>query len=132
MARKIIDMVALKLRMPEGLRKRLANEAEAAQRSLNSEILWRLGQTLDAKFQDFITGVEKLEQDRQEFIERTLQDPKVKEYLAKLIADMPQAIDLHTAGIPVLVNLQGARDMGIGDDPALKLLVQVPMKKKGE
>ena len=34
-------------------------------------------------------------------------------------------IDLHMAGIPVLANLQGARDMGIGDNPALKLLVQV-------
>lgn len=34
-------------------------------------------------------------------------------------------IDLHMAGIPVLSNNQGARDMGIGDDPALKLLVQV-------
>lgn len=34
-------------------------------------------------------------------------------------------IDLHMAGIPVLANLQGARDMGIGDDPALKLVVQV-------
>lgn len=34
-------------------------------------------------------------------------------------------LDLHMAGIPVLANLQGARDLGIGDDPALKLLVQV-------
>jgi hypothetical protein len=34
-------------------------------------------------------------------------------------------IDLHMAGIPVLVNNQGARDIGIGDDPALKLLIQV-------
>lgn len=35
-------------------------------------------------------------------------------------------IDLHSSGmIPVLANLQGARDMGIGDDPALKLLVVV-------
>lgn len=34
-------------------------------------------------------------------------------------------IDLHMAGLPVLANLQGARDMGIGDNPALKLLVQV-------
>jgi hypothetical protein len=34
-------------------------------------------------------------------------------------------LDLHMAGIPVLANLQGARDMGIGDKPALKLLVQV-------
>ncbi len=35
------------------------------------------------------------------------------------------SLDLHMAGIPVLANLQGARDIGIGDDPALKLLVQV-------
>ncbi len=36
-------------------------------------------------------------------------------------------IDLHipSPGIPVLANLQGARDIGIGDDPAMKLLVQV-------
>jgi hypothetical protein len=34
-------------------------------------------------------------------------------------------IDLHMAGIPVLANLQGARDLGIGDQPALKLLIQV-------
>jgi hypothetical protein len=34
-------------------------------------------------------------------------------------------IDLHMSGIPTLSNLQGARDMGIGDDPALKLLVEV-------
>lgn len=35
-------------------------------------------------------------------------------------------IDLHLSnGLPVLANLQGARDMGIGDSPALKMLVQV-------
>lgn len=34
-------------------------------------------------------------------------------------------IDLHHAGLPTLANLQGARDMGIGDKPALKMLVQV-------
>lgn len=34
-------------------------------------------------------------------------------------------IDLHLVGIPILAAGQGARDMGIGDDPALKLLVEV-------
>ena len=34
-------------------------------------------------------------------------------------------VDLHMAGIPVLANNQGARDMGIGDKPAIKVLVQV-------
>lgn len=34
-------------------------------------------------------------------------------------------LDLHMLGIPVLSANQGARDMGIGDNPALKMLVQV-------
>lgn len=34
-------------------------------------------------------------------------------------------LDLHMAGIPSLVNGQGARDIGIGDDPAIKILVVV-------
>ncbi len=40
-------------------------------------------------------------------------------------------IDLHMSGIPVLANLQGARDIGIGDDPALKLLIQVSQAAVG-
>lgn len=34
-------------------------------------------------------------------------------------------IDWHISGLPVLASGQGARDMGIGDKPALKMLVQV-------
>jgi hypothetical protein len=34
-------------------------------------------------------------------------------------------LDYGGPAIPVLANLQGARDMGIGDDPALKLMVDV-------
>jgi hypothetical protein len=34
-------------------------------------------------------------------------------------------LDLHLVGLPVLAAGQGARDLGIGDDPALKLLVEV-------
>ena len=34
-------------------------------------------------------------------------------------------VDLHIVGLPVLASGQGARDIGIGDDPAMKLLVQV-------
>lgn len=40
-------------------------------------------------------------------------------------------IDLHMAGVPVLSANQGARDIGIGDDPALKLLVQVSQTATG-
>lgn len=47
--------------------------------------------------------------------------------LAQVVAtyNSTNVIDLHMAGIPVLSNGQGARDIGIGDDPALKMLVQV-------
>src|SRR5262245_66333666 len=34
-------------------------------------------------------------------------------------------IDLHLVGLPVLAAGQGARDMGVGDCPALKMLIQV-------
>lgn len=35
-------------------------------------------------------------------------------------------VDLHGTGLlPTLANLQGARDMGIGDSPAMKICVQV-------
>ncbi len=33
-------------------------------------------------------------------------------------------LDLHIVGLPVLANNYGARDIGIGDDPAMKILVQ--------
>src|SRR5262249_40446632 len=36
-----------------------------------------------------------------------------------------QILDLHLSGLPVLGSNQGARDMGIGDDPSLKLMVEV-------
>ena len=35
------------------------------------------------------------------------------------------AIDLHMSGFPVLTTGQGARDMGIGDDPSLKVMLWV-------
>ncbi|HSW91825.1 MAG TPA: hypothetical protein VLG09_04220 [Candidatus Saccharimonadales bacterium] len=40
-------------------------------------------------------------------------------------------LDLHMAGIPVLANNSGARDIGIGDNPALKLLVVVTVALTG-
>jgi hypothetical protein len=41
------DPIALQVRMTEGLRRKLAGAAEKNGRSLNAEILWRLGQTLE-------------------------------------------------------------------------------------
>jgi Arc-like DNA binding domain len=45
MARKPTDMVALQVRLTEGLRRKLANAADKNGRSLNAEIVWRLGQS---------------------------------------------------------------------------------------
>jgi hypothetical protein len=46
-ARKPSDIIALQVRLAESLRRKLATAAEKSGRSLNSEILWRLGQTFD-------------------------------------------------------------------------------------
>jgi hypothetical protein len=47
MSRKADDPIALQVRMTEGLRLKLAKAAVQNGRSLNAEIVWRLGQTLD-------------------------------------------------------------------------------------
>lgn len=39
--------------------------------------------------------------------------------------DSTNVIDLGLSGLPTSANGGGARDIGVGDDPALKLLVQV-------
>jgi hypothetical protein len=88
MARKPTDIVLLQLRLPEALRKRLANEAETSKRSLNSEVLWRLGQTLDDRWQEFIANIEKQKQDEQEFLERLRANPETRKLLEHLIANM--------------------------------------------
>ena len=53
--------------------------------------------------------------------------PSAPVNLAQIVAtyNSTNVIDLGGPNIPVLANLQGARDIGIGDDPALKLLVEV-------
>ncbi len=40
-------------------------------------------------------------------------------------------LDLHMAGLPVLSSGQGARDIGIGDDPAMKILIVVEVALTG-
>ena len=88
MARKGTDTVNLRLRLPEALRKTLATEAEQAERSLNSEILWRLGQTFGEQWQRFIAGVEERERSEQERRDRILQDPKFQQWFAEAIAKL--------------------------------------------
>jgi hypothetical protein len=87
MARKATDTANLRLRLSEALRKTLASEAEKNNRSLNSEILWRLGQTLSAEWQEFIAQSEQLLRDRDMRMEELFNDPKVREGVAKIVAE---------------------------------------------
>jgi hypothetical protein len=47
--RKPIDIGQLKVRLPEELRERLEQSSERSGRSLNNEIVWRLGQSFEEK-----------------------------------------------------------------------------------
>jgi hypothetical protein len=91
MARKVADdtIVNLRLRLPEALRRQLVAEAEAAKRSLNSEILWRLGQTFSERWQKFIAGIAEEEDQRQEFLKRLQANPDFQETLWKIIQANP-------------------------------------------
>jgi hypothetical protein len=63
------EPVNLRLRMPEALRKRLAAEAKTNERSLNSEIVYRLGQSLGTEGAEMVKTHESSEQAMTRLIE---------------------------------------------------------------
>jgi Arc-like DNA binding domain len=69
MARKTTDTVNLRVRMPDGIRKRLALEAEKSRRSLNSEIVWRLGQSLGPEGTELVQEHESTEERMRKMLE---------------------------------------------------------------
>jgi hypothetical protein len=85
--RKDTDVVNLRLRLPEALRKQLDVAAEKSNRSLNSEILWRLGQTFGKEWMEFVGEMEQQERDDQERLERFMNNPEARAGLQKIIAD---------------------------------------------
>jgi hypothetical protein len=84
--RRIDQTISFKLRMPEGLRQKLEAEAAEAKRSMNSEILWRLGQTFGEQWQRFIAGIEERERSEQELRDRMMENPALQKIVADLIA----------------------------------------------
>ncbi len=84
--RHIDEMISFKLRMPEGLRQKLEAEAEKSGRSMNSEILWRLGHSFSPEWQDAIAKVVKREKEAEEFKERMMQSPALQKVVGDLIA----------------------------------------------
>jgi hypothetical protein len=85
MARRLTDIVAMQVRLPEGLRRQLASAAEANARSLNSEILWRLGQSFGPQEQRLVDQAELEEKRETEFRERLLQN---EETIRTIVAGM--------------------------------------------
>ena len=85
MARKPSETINLRVRMPEALRTTIAVEAAKAGRSLNSEILYRLGLTLDEKWQRFVAGIEKEATSVAELRERVINSPEMAQIVNKLI-----------------------------------------------
>jgi hypothetical protein len=87
MAKLLTDIVNVRLRLPEALRQRLADEAEEAGRSLNSEILWRLGHTFAGeKWDQFVAEAEEQEKRRQEVLEEMRLRPEVQALVMKFLA----------------------------------------------
>jgi hypothetical protein len=69
-----------------GLRQKLEAEADKSERSINSEILWRLGQTFGEEWQRFVARMEERERSEQELRNRMMQDPEIQQWFTNAIA----------------------------------------------
>jgi hypothetical protein len=79
--RKPLDIVALQVRLPEAMRAQIAAAAEHNKRSLNGEILFRLSETMDRRWTDYITHLEQEAQRQREFIEEMSRKPETRAML---------------------------------------------------
>jgi Arc-like DNA binding domain len=75
--------VNLQVRLPEALRRKLAEEAETNKRSLNSEVVWRLEQSF-ARQELPSSGV-----DADHIADRMLNSPEFRQRLAAMISTSP-------------------------------------------
>lgn len=83
--RKPTDTVALQVRMPEALRHELEVAAQKANRSLNSEVLWRLGQTFGEEWQRFAAKAEEKERTLKEWGEQVMADPEFEDGILRVM-----------------------------------------------
>jgi hypothetical protein len=79
--RKLTDIVSLQVRLPEGLRRKLAAAAEKDARSLNSQVVWMLGQSLGGEGKEFFEQQEAYEAEIKKALDRMVNDPEVKKQL---------------------------------------------------
>jgi hypothetical protein len=81
------DLVQFKLRLPDHLRLKLTEVAQAADRSVNSEILWRLELSLAPEWLDFVAKVEERERRERTVLERLRQDPSMMKRLEQMMTE---------------------------------------------
>ena len=89
MARKPTDTVALQVRLPDGLRRKLAQAANKNARSLNSEIVWRLGQSLGAEGAGFFEQHEAFEKQVERVLDEIVHSPEVQKKFVERLAAHP-------------------------------------------
>src|SRR5262245_48156260 len=89
MARKPTDTVALQVRLPDGLRRKLAQAADKNARSLNSEIVWRLGQSLGAEGAVLVDHHEVAEKERAKVLDEIVHNPEVHKKLVEQLTKSP-------------------------------------------
>jgi predicted Ser/Thr protein kinase len=80
--RKPTDIVSLKIRFTEAMRTRIEQEAKKANRSLNGEMVYRLGLTFGAEGVELANQFEEAEKEMmkavREAMQRILADTKAK------------------------------------------------------
>ena len=89
MPRKQMDTVALQVRLPEGLRRKLANAANKNARSLNSEIVWRLGQSFGTEGGVLVDHHEAAEKERAKVLDEIVHNPEVHKKLVEQLTKSP-------------------------------------------
>jgi Arc-like DNA binding domain len=78
--------VSLQVRLPEGLRRKLVQEADKNARSLNGEIVWRLGQSFGTEDAALAEAGEK---ERARILDEIVHSPEVHKKLVEQLAKSP-------------------------------------------
>jgi hypothetical protein len=86
--RNPMDVVALQVRLPEAMRAQIAAAAEHNKRSLNGEILFRLSETMDNRWTEYVAALERQTRADAAFMERLRQDPEKRAILDQLVTKL--------------------------------------------
>jgi hypothetical protein len=88
MARPKTEHKSFKLRLPPAMYDQLDKAAAEADRSINSEMLYRLGRTLDPRWAEYIAALDERDRLRREIVEQALSNPRTQEWFDTVV--LPQ------------------------------------------